>query len=49
MLTDPERVVEWLAPGKIELHNGGVARLNFADSGIVIDSMVSEFDAPRLL
>ena len=49
MLTDPSRLVDWLAPGEIELRKGGSAKLNFVDSGIVIDSIVSEFDPPRLL
>ncbi len=49
MLTDPANFQEWLAPGEIELKKGGAAKLNFADSGIVIDSTVTEFDAPRLL
>ena len=49
MLTDPARMVEWLAPGEIELRRGGCAKLNFVDSGTVIDSTVSEFDEPRLL
>lgn len=49
MLTDPARIVEWLAPGEIELKKGGAAKLNFVDSGIVIDSKVSEFEATKLL
>jgi uncharacterized protein YndB with AHSA1/START domain len=49
MLTEPSRIVEWLAPGEIELRKGGSAKLNFVDSGIVIDSIVSEFDPPHLL
>ena len=49
MLTVPERMAEWLAPGSIELKQGGAAKLNFTDSGTVIDSTVSAFDAPRLL
>ncbi|HKI75352.1 MAG TPA: SRPBCC family protein [Pseudomonadales bacterium] len=49
MLTDPEHIVDWLAPGTIELKKGGAAKLNFVDSGIVIDSTVSEFEAPHLL
>jgi uncharacterized protein YndB with AHSA1/START domain len=49
MLTDPARIVEWLAPGEIELRKGGSAKLDFADSGIVIDSIVSDYEAPRLL
>ena len=47
-LTDPARLPHWLAPGEIELREGGAARLNFADSGAVIDSVVSAFD-PGLL
>ena len=49
MLTEPGRMVNWLAPGEIELKKGGAARLDFGDSGIVIDSTVTEFDPPRLL
>lgn len=49
MLTNPSRIVEWLAPGEIELKKGGTAKLNFVDSGIVIDSRVTEFEEPRLL
>lgn len=49
MLTDPARMIDWLAPGEIELRKGGAAKLNFVDSGIVIDSTVSEFEEPRLL
>ncbi len=49
MLTEPDRLVEWLAPGEIELREGGAAKLNFTDSGIVIDSTVTAFDPPRLL
>jgi uncharacterized protein YndB with AHSA1/START domain len=49
MLTDPDRMIDWLAPGEIELRKGGAAKLNFTDSGIVIDSTVSEFNPPHLL
>ena len=49
MLIDPSKFVEWLAPGEIELRQGGRAKLNFVDSGIIIDSIVSQFDPPRLL
>lgn len=48
-LTEPARMVEWLAPGEIALKKGGAAKLNFVDSGIVIDSTVSDIDPPRLL
>ena len=49
MLTEPDRMVAWLAPGEIELRKGGAAKLNFTDSGIVIDSTVSEFEPLKLL
>ncbi len=49
MLTNPQRLAEWLAPGTIELKLGGAAKLNFTDSGTVIDSTVTAFDAPRLI
>ena len=44
MLTEPGSLKDWLAPGKIELVKGGAAKLNFVDSGIVIDSIVTRFD-----
>ena len=49
MLTEPASRVQWLAPGEIELKVGGAARLDFVDSGIVIDSQVSAFEDGRLL
>ena len=49
MLTDPARLPEWLAPGRIEPRVGGAARLDFADSGTVIDSQVSAYDEGHLL
>jgi len=49
MLTDPTMLPQWLAPGHIELRLGGVARLDFADSGTVIDSQVTAFEDGRLL
>lgn len=48
-LTEPSRLVEWLAPGEIEAKHGGVVRLNFVDSGIAVDSTISAFTAGRLL
>lgn len=49
MLTDPAKFVDWLAPGEIELAEGGAAKLNFVDSGIVIDSTVSACEPERVL
>ncbi len=48
-LTKPHMLLQWLAPGKIELCRGGAARLDFKDSGIVIDSKVTEIHAPNVL
>ncbi|MDP6375317.1 MAG: SRPBCC family protein [Pseudomonadales bacterium] len=49
MLTEPDKMEEWLASGEIKLSKGGGAKLNFVDSGIVIDSTVTEFDPPHVL
>lgn len=49
MLTDPAELPKWLAPGEIELRPGGQAKLDFTDSGTVIDSRVSEVEVPKRL
>ena len=49
MLTEPDKMVDWLAPGEIELKEGGAAKLNFVDSGIVIDSTVTACVPEKLL
>lgn len=48
-LTQPDRLPLWLAPGQIELRQGGAVRLDFVDSGIVIDSTVTTFEPQRVL
>lgn len=48
-LTAPARLVEWLAPGEINQVLGGRVKLDFADSGLVVDSAVSAFVRGRLL
>ncbi|MGZ5932785.1 MAG: SRPBCC family protein [Rhizomicrobium sp.] len=48
-LTDSEELVKWLAPGEIELWEGGSAKLNFTDSGIVIDSKVTAIEPLSVL
>jgi len=48
-LTDPAQLAQWLAPGEIALEAGGAAKLDFVDSGIVIDSVVTAVEAPWLL
>lgn len=49
MLTDPQAMAQWLAPGTIDLRAGGAVRIDFADSGTLIDSTVLAIDAQRLL
>lgn len=49
MLTEPQTLAQWLAPGSIELRAGGSVRIDFADSGTIIDSVVAGFDPPHLL
>lgn len=49
LLTETARLPEWLAPGEIEPKVGGRARLDFVDSGTVIDSQVSAFEPGTLL
>ncbi|MBV1906506.1 MAG: SRPBCC family protein [Pseudomonadales bacterium] len=49
MLTQSEKLSEWLAPGDIELRQGGSVNLNFSDSGTIIDSKISKLKVPSLL
>lgn len=49
MLTVPAEFAKWIAPGKIDLQKGGRVYIDFADSGTVIDSTLTEFEPPRLL
>lgn len=49
MLTEPQALAQWLAPGSIDLRSGGSVHIDFADSGTTIDSAVTAFDPPRLL
>jgi len=49
MLVNPAKFVDWLAPGTIELAKGGAAKLDFGDSGIVINSTVSDYDEEAVL
>ena len=49
MLVDPAKFVDWLAPGSIELWEGGSAKLDFGESGIIIDSEVTDYQAESLL
>ncbi|WP_322994813.1 SRPBCC family protein [Castellaniella sp.] len=49
MLTEPAQMAKWLAPGTIELRRGGAVRIDFADSGVVIDSTVTDLAPQRVL
>jgi uncharacterized protein YndB with AHSA1/START domain len=46
-LVEPDLLVQWLAPGTVEPHEGGRVTFNFADSGLVIDSTITEFNPPH--
>ena len=46
-LTASDMLPLWLAPGVLEPRKGGQARLNFADSGTVIDSQVLHWEPKR--
>jgi uncharacterized protein YndB with AHSA1/START domain len=48
-ITQPQWLAKWLAPGEIELREGGAARLDFGESGAVIDSRVTAFAPQSLL
>lgn len=49
MLTDSSLLPQWLAPGTLSPSKGGVARLNFPESGTNVESVVTEVDPPRLI
>jgi uncharacterized protein YndB with AHSA1/START domain len=49
MLTEPEALGQWLAPGSIELRTGGGVYIDFADSGTTIESRVLDLDPPQRL
>ncbi|HEY9217050.1 MAG TPA: SRPBCC domain-containing protein [Phenylobacterium sp.] len=48
-LTRPEWLANWLAPGEVQPRYGGSARLNFVNSGILVDSTVTWCRPRRLL
>src|SRR5438552_2129725 len=49
MLTDPSQLPLWLAPGDLSLSKGGLAKLNFPESGTNVESVVTDVDPPRLI
>lgn len=40
-LTEPSRLGDWLAPGRIEPRTGGAVEIAFQNSGVIIDSRVT--------
>jgi uncharacterized protein YndB with AHSA1/START domain len=48
-LTQPARFADWLAPGEIDPRPGGAVKLAFEDSGLVIDSTISDIEPMRVL
>lgn len=49
MLTEPASIALWIAPGTIDLKLGGSVRIDFGDSGIKIDSLVTEIEPGKVL
>lgn len=49
MLTEPGSLAQWLAPGTIEPRQGGAVKIDFEDSGQVIESTVLAFESGRQL
>lgn len=49
MLTESAQMAQWLAPGRLELRAGGAVRIDFGDSGIVIDSRLTAYAPEQLL
>lgn len=49
MLTDASSLPQWLAPGTIEPRVGGEVKIDFADSGTLIDSRVLAFEPLKVL
>lgn len=49
LLTAPDKIVNWLAPGSIGGSVGAPVKLGFTDSGIVIDSTVTAITPGSML
>lgn len=48
-LTDPARLPTWLASGQVGQGVGDPVHLDFGDSGVVVDSVVTAFEPGRLI
>ncbi|MBW7921930.1 MAG: SRPBCC family protein [Rubellimicrobium sp.] len=49
LMTTADGIAQWIAPGTFEPHEGGRVHIDFADSGVVIDSTLLPFEPPELL
>lgn len=49
LMTESAGIAQWIAPGTLEPRQGGRVHIDFGDSGTVIDSKVTVFDAPARL
>lgn len=49
LMTEESGIAKWIAPGTIEARPGGRVHIDFADSGIVIDSPLTVFEPPARL
>lgn len=49
MLTEPDKLPQWLAPGKLSLVKGGSATLNFSESGTDVRSIITDVDPPSMI
>jgi uncharacterized protein YndB with AHSA1/START domain len=48
-ITNPKRMVDWLADTDLDLREGGKIELRFANSGAVTSGIVTEVEAPEVL
>jgi uncharacterized protein YndB with AHSA1/START domain len=48
-LTDPALLPQWMAPGEVGQALGAPVHLDFGDSGVVVDSVVTAFEPGRLI
>lgn len=49
MLTEPKSMAQWLSEGTIEQKVGGKVKIDFVDSGILIESTVLEIEPNHVL
>jgi len=49
LMTEEDGIAQWIAPGTIEAREGGRVHIDFADSGIIIDSPLTVFEPMEML